>query len=71
MNAILPGAIDTPMIGGPDFAAVDRAAHIAKLPVSRIGEPAEVARLALFLGSDESAYCTGAEFVIDGGATAA
>ena len=71
MNAILPGAIDTPMIGGPDFAAVDRASHIAKLPVSRIGEPAEVARLALFLGSDESAYCTGAEFVIDGGATAA
>jgi len=71
VNAILPGAIDTPMIGGPDFSAVDRAAHFAKLPVSRIGEPVDVARLALFLASDESAYCTGAEFVIDGGATAA
>jgi 3alpha(or 20beta)-hydroxysteroid dehydrogenase len=71
VNAILPGAIDTPMIGGPDFSAVDRATHFAKLPVARIGEPADVARLALFLASDESAYCTGAEFVIDGGATAA
>jgi 3alpha(or 20beta)-hydroxysteroid dehydrogenase len=71
VNAILPGAIDTPMIAGPDFSAVDRAAHFAKLPVSRIGEPADVARLALFLASDESAYCTGADFVIDGGATTA
>jgi 3alpha(or 20beta)-hydroxysteroid dehydrogenase len=70
VNAILPGAIDTPMIGGQDFSAVDRAAHFAKLPVSRIGEPDDVARLALFLASDESDYCTGAEFVIDGGATA-
>jgi 3alpha(or 20beta)-hydroxysteroid dehydrogenase len=71
VNAILPGAIDTPMIGGGEFSAVDRAAHFARLPVARIGEPADVARLALFLASDESAYCTGAEFVIDGGATAA
>jgi 3alpha(or 20beta)-hydroxysteroid dehydrogenase len=69
VNAILPGAIDTPMIGGPEFSA-DRAAHLAKLPISRIGEPLEVAQLALFLASDESAYCTGADFVIDGGATA-
>ncbi len=70
VNAILPGAIDTPMIGGPDFSHVDRAAHFAKLPVSRIGEAADVAQLALFLASDESAYCSGADFVIDGGATA-
>jgi 3alpha(or 20beta)-hydroxysteroid dehydrogenase len=70
VNAILPGAIDTPMIGGPEFSA-DRAAHLAKLPIARIGEPLEVAQLALFLASDESAYCTGADFVIDGGATAA
>ena len=70
VNAILPGAIDTPMIGGPEFSA-ERAAHVAKLPVSRIGEPVDVARLALFLASDESAYGTGAEFVIDGGATLA
>ena len=41
-----------------------------KLPVSRIGEPADVAQLALFLASDESAYCSGTDFVIDGGATA-
>jgi 3alpha(or 20beta)-hydroxysteroid dehydrogenase len=36
-------------------------------PIPRMGTPLEVAYLALFLASDESSYCTGAEFVIDGG----
>ena len=38
-----------------------------RLPIPRIGRPDEMARLALFLASDESSYCTGAEFVADGG----
>jgi 3alpha(or 20beta)-hydroxysteroid dehydrogenase len=39
-------------------------------PIPRLGTPDEIASLALFLASDESSYCTGAEFVIDGGHTA-
>jgi 3alpha(or 20beta)-hydroxysteroid dehydrogenase len=69
VNSVHPGAIDTPMISGPAFEA-DREAHLAKLPIPRMGVPADVAALVLLLASDESAYCTGAEFVVDGGATA-
>jgi 3alpha(or 20beta)-hydroxysteroid dehydrogenase len=42
----------------------------ADIPMHRIGEPLEIAQLALFLASDESSYCTGAEFTADGGLTA-
>jgi 3alpha(or 20beta)-hydroxysteroid dehydrogenase len=38
--------------------------------MGRIGEPVEVAQLALYLASDESSYCTGSEFTADGGLTA-
>ena len=38
-------------------------------PLARLAHPDEIAPLAVFLASDESAFCTGSEFVIDGGAT--
>jgi 3alpha(or 20beta)-hydroxysteroid dehydrogenase len=43
------------------------AAVLARQPIPRMGTAEEVAFLALYLASDESSYCTGAQFVIDGG----
>ncbi len=68
VNSIHPGGIRTPMVTEAlgDQAAGAMFAHV---PLGRIGEPEEVAKLALFLASDESSYSTGSEFVIDGGWT--
>ena len=70
VNSVHPGTIDTPMVSGPEFAGVDKAAYFAKQPIPRIGTSEEVASLVLYLISDESAFATGGEFVIDGGVTA-
>lgn len=68
VNSVHPGGIRTPMV---TEALGDQAAGamFANVPLGRIGEPEEVAKLALFLASDESSYSTGSEFVIDGGWT--
>jgi 3alpha(or 20beta)-hydroxysteroid dehydrogenase len=65
VNSIHPGGIDTTMARG--LEGVDADAIYRSLPLGRIGQPIEIARLALFLISDESSYCTGSEFVADGG----
>ncbi|MFD4508324.1 SDR family NAD(P)-dependent oxidoreductase [Streptomyces sp. NPDC058457] len=76
VNAICPGAIDTAM---SNPARLDPAADPAEMsraldelyrklvPLGRIGRAEEVAKLALFLTSDDSSYITGQPFVIDGG----
>jgi 3alpha(or 20beta)-hydroxysteroid dehydrogenase len=69
VNSIHPGTIDTPMVNTEEFAHVDRVAYFSAIPAGRIGQPRDVAMLALFLASDESAYCTGAEFIVDGGSS--
>jgi 3alpha(or 20beta)-hydroxysteroid dehydrogenase len=70
VNTILPGSILTAM-GNPENEDMSTyARHFAGHPLGRIGLPEEIAKLALFLASDDSSYCTGAEFLADGGATA-
>jgi len=71
VNSIHPGMIETDMmteVTGGDAGRHDRFA--AAVPLRRPAEPDEVAGLALYLASEESRYCTGSEFVIDGGMTA-
>ncbi len=70
VNSVHPGTIDTPMVQAPGFASIDRDKLFAALPVPRIGQPADVAEMIAFLASDASAYCTGSEFVVDGGGLA-
>ena len=71
VNSIHPGVIETPMLGDTSMAVPGNIERFAEgAPLGRIGQPEEVARLALFLASDESAYSTGSEFIVDGGSLA-
>jgi NAD(P)-dependent dehydrogenase (short-subunit alcohol dehydrogenase family) len=63
-NCISPGMIRTPATEG-DLLAADH--PMRAIPLGRIGTPEDVARCALFLASDEAAYVTGANLVVDGG----
>jgi 3alpha(or 20beta)-hydroxysteroid dehydrogenase len=65
VNTVLPGIIRTPMVDEPDADRV--AAMIEGIPVKRLGSPAEVSNLIVYLASDDSSYSTGSEFVVDGG----
>ncbi|MDO8943386.1 MAG: 3-oxoacyl-ACP reductase FabG [Desulfobacterales bacterium] len=65
INAIQPGLIRTPMTEGMREDIL--AARLAEIPLSRVGEPAEVAQVALFLASDMSSYVTGTVIEVTGG----
>jgi len=72
VNAICPGFIATPLAAGrPDAgdSQIDqlRAAGASSQVLGRVGEPLDIANMALFLASDESEWITGREFVVDGG----
>ena len=70
VNGISPGVCDTeintPLMQNPEL----RAQFLAKIPVGRFGEPSEIAKLALYLCSEDSGFITGTDVVIDGGWTA-
>ena len=70
VNSIHPGGIDTPMTrpeGLGEMGEADQQAMYDSFAMGRVGQPEEVAKLALFLASDESSYSTGSEFTVDGG----
>ncbi len=86
VNSLHPGGTTTTMLGVADYPALseppppgtveDNASvaavdvMVSRVPLRRAGRPIEVARMALFLASDEASYCTGMEFVVDGGSVA-
>lgn len=67
VNAIGPGLIETPATGGLTAVPGVRDAFRAETPLGRAGQPEDVARLALYLASDESSFMTGQTLYIDGG----
>ena len=72
VNSVHPGSVETDMlmeIAGGDASLVERFARGA--PMKRNAAPEEIARMVLFLASDEASYSTGSEFIADGGVTAA
>lgn len=67
VNAICPGAVDTPMVR-PETR--EGKGFISRIPIPRVGQPEEVAQMVAFLASDASSYCTGHEYTVDGGQAA-
>jgi NAD(P)-dependent dehydrogenase (short-subunit alcohol dehydrogenase family) len=71
VNSIHPGLINTLMLKTiDDLGGGIRKGLPETIPLGREGDAIEIARMALFLASDESSYATGGEFVVDGGRTA-
>ena len=70
VNSIHPGAIDTPMLNHGQPLPTGPDSPYANVPLRRVGTPEDAAQLVLFLASDDSSFCTGAEFTIDGGGLA-
>jgi len=73
-NSVHPAFLEGPMVDTimreTNFPDAARARITRDIPLGRLGTPAEVAELCVYLLSDESRFVTGAEFVIDGGMTA-
>ncbi|MBW2382385.1 MAG: glucose 1-dehydrogenase [Deltaproteobacteria bacterium] len=67
VNCVHPGAIQTPMLAQDEFDSGQMKAIFGAQPIPRVGESEEIARMVLFLASDESSFSTGSEFIADGG----
>ena len=73
-NCVCPGTVDSPWVGRLLEQATDpveaRRALVARQPMGRLGQPDEIARLAVYLASRDADFVTGAAWVIDGGLVA-
>jgi len=71
VNALSPGPIDTPGVDGlvnsPEEAQRFKEGMASQVPLGRVGSPDEIAKVAVFLASDDSSYVTGVELFVDGG----
>lgn len=70
VNAVVPGATETPLTKELFTDQKTRQGLIDSTPLGRLGQAEDVVGLAIFLASDESAYCTGGSYMVDGGLTA-
>ena len=64
-NVVSPGPINTPLVSRQPADMIGRI--VSTIPMGRMGEPEEVAKVALFLASDDSSFVTGIELFVDGG----
>src|SRR5882724_10202838 len=71
VNAISPGPIETPAMDNlgdtPEKTREFKAGMAAAVPLGRLGQPDEIAKVAVFLASDDASYVTGVELFVDGG----
>ena len=71
VNAVCPGAVDTPMLAPLLNMPQARARLEERIPMHRIADPMDIAKVVRFLLSDDASYVTGTYVVVDGGMTAA
>lgn len=71
VNALSPGPIDTPgvdgLVGSQEEAQQFKSGMASQVPLGRVGSPDEIAKVAVFLASDDSSYVAGVELFVDGG----
>ena len=70
VNTLYPGPTRTKMTERKGWTDADYDAAYAGYPLGRMADPDEIARVALFLASDEASFCTGGDFAVDGGVSA-
>lgn len=76
VNTVNPGSVETPMIRriqeglSPGHAEEAKRTRISQMPMGRFAEPEDVAQTMLFLASDDSRYCSGGQYPVDGGISA-
>lgn len=69
VNTVHPGTVNTPMLNPAEEPLDEVAKRFPGIALSRIGDPAEIAAVSLFLASDDASYVSGAEIAADGGWT--